>query len=173
MTCADLCVAPGTACCVTLRTGQRSRARCQLGRACTRRTRIGGWRWRRPCRAPDAEATPPRHTTGATPPRLATGTTPGARSRRPPPPAPPSPPRTAPPPGEGVYSAPVTPPGGRVTSHSHQRLQSLPLMTSPTCVLGRSAYQSTQWTVASGGLVIYPTHIWVDAPTCDVIRGRF
>jgi len=34
-------------------------------------------------------------------------------------------------------------------------------------MLDRSAYQPTQWTVATGRL-IYPPYIWVDTPTWDV-----
>jgi len=39
------------------------------------------------------------------------------------------------------------------------------------CLLDRSAYQPTQWTVATGRL-IYPPYIWVDTPTCDVKKHR-
>ena len=41
----------------------------------------------------------------------------------------------------------------------------------PRCVLDRSVYQPTKWTVANVGHLSV-THL-VDTPTCDVIRGRF
>ena len=47
----------------------------------------------------------------------------------------------------------------------------------PRCVLYRSVYQPTQWTVWVTSLIylshIYPSHISMDTPTCDVIKARF